>query len=104
MSAADLHPLYQGQTIPGALGTSLTLQRTGRHPVVDSYLARLGVPNSLHRDDALAFALQAAEERQRLYDSGGLAALKIRLCKAFNRSSTDAVSSVTITLLAVLLV
>lgn len=52
-----------------------------RHPFVEAYLGRLGVPDRLSREDALAFALQAAEERQRLFQGGGEVALKIRLAE-----------------------
>ena len=52
-----------------------------RHPFVEAYLGRLGVPDRLPREDALAFALQAAEERQRLFQAGGEVALKVRLAE-----------------------
>ncbi|MGY8828419.1 MAG: tyrosine-type recombinase/integrase [Pseudomonadales bacterium] len=52
-----------------------------RHPFVEAYLGRLGVPDRLPREDALAFALQAAEERQRLFQTGGEVALKMRLAE-----------------------
>jgi len=52
-----------------------------RHPFVEAYLGRLGVPDRLPREDALAFALQAAEERQRLFQAGGEIALKVRLAE-----------------------
>lgn len=52
-----------------------------RHPFVESYLGRLGVPDRLPREDALAFALLAAEERHRLFQAGGEVALKVRLAE-----------------------
>lgn len=52
-----------------------------RHPFIESYLSRLGVPDTISRDDALAFTLLAAEERQALLEKGGEVAAKVRLAE-----------------------